>query len=75
MWPNIPERGLFEIRPSSREDDIQLKLERFSRPEEGPPSVVASVSATLKRGQPTEITIGDIEWRVTASKESDETRE
>lgn len=74
-WPEMPERGLFEMRPLLRENFVTLDLKRLKTSNGHPPSVVSSKSANVPVGQPTDIAIDELDWRITATLDSDETKE
>lgn len=69
-WPQIPERGMFEVRPVVAEDAIHMSLKGMKMIEGRKPEVVFSEDLTFKLGRPQDVSVQDLKWMVTITKEA-----
>jgi hypothetical protein len=73
-WPEIKGRGWFELKPSLQAESVTLNLKRLKITESNSKETIAEVEPKLSLGSPQNVAIGDVQLKITISKEEPETK-
>ena len=66
-WPEIPDRGIFEIRPLLEGNRVTFAIIRMKMTPGKDPGTVASKDVSCRLGEAETVTLNELEWEVTAT--------
>jgi hypothetical protein len=73
-WPELKERGFFEVRPSLQGESVTLKLKRMVMKEGNSMEMIAEADRQLFLGKPQDVAVGDVRLRITITEEQPEAK-
>lgn len=68
-WPELQERGFFELSPSLKDRTATLKLKRMIKTDKKSMETIAAVEPELRLGEPKDVLLRDISLRITIIEE------
>jgi len=71
-WPELKERGFFELRPSLQGESVTLMLKRMKMKEGNSMETIAEADPQLFLGKPQDVAVGDVRLQITITKEQPE---
>jgi hypothetical protein len=68
-WPELQDRGFFELSPTLKGETATLKLKRMLRTERKSMETIAAVEPELRLGEPQDVVLRDVSLRITITEE------
>jgi hypothetical protein len=68
QWPEMPERGLFQVRAVAVDDAVKIEIKRTWKEKSEAPEQTASFEKRLAYEAPTEVSVGELRWLVSVAK-------
>lgn len=68
QWPEA-ERGLFQLQMTAVNEGAKIEIKRTYKPKGESSEQTISLEKFLAYGAPTEVTVGDLRWLLTVTKE------
>ncbi|MBI3886387.1 MAG: hypothetical protein HY302_11760 [Opitutae bacterium] len=68
-WPELRDRGFFELAPNLKGDTANLKIKRMLRNERKSMETIAAVEPELRLGKPQDVVLRDFSLRITITEE------
>jgi hypothetical protein len=68
QWPEMPERGLFQVRAVAVDDAVKIEIKRTWKEKNETPEQTASFEKLLAYEAPAEVSVGELRWLVTVAK-------
>jgi hypothetical protein len=68
-WPELRDRGFFELSPSLQGETATLKLRRMLRTGNKGMETIAAVEPQLRLGEPLDVVLKDVSLRITLTEE------